>query len=114
MLRSWLYFLSFFYTVNSFSTEEEKVKKECTLCYEDKDSRLLIEPKEIFSCQYMTYIPLLIDSKIINIKLLTLLDNFVKEEIINLNQKCYQCQRICNYKKISKIYIVPEILIISL
>ena len=62
----------------------------------------------------MTYIPLLIDSKIINIKLLTLLDNYVKEEIINFNQKCYQCQRICNHKKISKIYKVPEILIISL
>ena len=51
MLRFCLCFLSFFYTVNSFSTEEEKVKKECNLCYEDKDSRLLIEPKEIFSCQ---------------------------------------------------------------
>ena len=62
----------------------------------------------------MTYIPLLIDLKIINIKLLTLLDNFVKEEIKNFNQKCYQCQRICSHKKISKIYQVPEILIISL
>jgi len=54
----------------------------------------------------MIYVSLLIDSKKINIKLETLLDNFFKEEIINFNQKCYQCQRIC--------YHVPEILIISL
>ena len=70
--------------------------------------------KEIYSCQYMTDIPLIIDPKIINIKLETLLDNFFDEEIVSFNQKCYECQKICNHKKFSKIYQVPEILIISL
>ena len=50
MLRSWLYFLSFFYTVNSFSTEEEKVKNECNLCFKEKNSSSLIESNKIFSC----------------------------------------------------------------
>lgn len=62
----------------------------------------------------MTDIPLIIDPKIINIKLETLLDNFFDEEIVSFNQKCYECQKICNHKKLSKIYQVPEILIISL
>ena len=62
----------------------------------------------------MTDIPVIIDPKIIKIKLKPLLDNFFEEEIVSLTQKCYQCQRICNHKKLSKIYQVPEILIISL
>ena len=103
MLRSWLYFLSFFYTVNSFSTEEEKVKKECNLCYEDKDSRLLIEPKEIFSCQCVDVhickkcILGLIGEKINlkkekelteknkKIKILELIFGYIKDEIKNRN-----------------------------
>ena len=47
MLRFWLCFLSFFYTVNSFSTEEEKAA--CWMCEED-DSSLLLKPREVFSC----------------------------------------------------------------
>ena len=50
MLKFWLCFLSFFYTVNSFSTEEEKVKKKCYICLGEKNSSSLIESKEIFSC----------------------------------------------------------------
>ena len=48
MLSFWLCFLSFFYTVNSFSTEKEKV--ECYMCCDKKDSSLLIKSKEIFPC----------------------------------------------------------------
>ena len=47
MLKLWLCFLSFFYTVNSFSTEEEKAA--CWMCEED-DSSLLLKPREVFSC----------------------------------------------------------------
>ena len=50
MLKFWLCFLSFFYTVNSFSTEEEKVKNECNVCFEEKNSSSLIESNKIFSC----------------------------------------------------------------
>lgn len=48
MLKFWLYFFSFFNIINIFSTEEEKVK--CNICLQEKDSSLLIESKEIFSC----------------------------------------------------------------
>ena len=51
MLKLWLCFLSFFYTVNSFSTEEEKVKKKCYICLGEENSSSLIESKEIFSCK---------------------------------------------------------------
>ena len=47
MLSFWICFLSFFYTVNSFSTEEEKVA--CWMC-EEENSSLLLKPREAFSC----------------------------------------------------------------
>ena len=47
MLKFWICFLSFFYTVNSFSTEEEKVA--CWMC-EEENSSLLLKPREAFSC----------------------------------------------------------------
>lgn len=53
MLSFWICFLSFFYTVNIFSTEEEKVKKKCGICleeFEENDSSTLIKSKKIFSC----------------------------------------------------------------
>ena len=83
--------------------DKNQTKLECIEIYEDYQNQRIqsiikdifytkfihkIEcqcKKEIYSCQYMTDIPLIIDPKIINIKLETLLDNFFQEEIVSLN-----------------------------
>ena len=62
----------------------------------------------------MTDIPLLLDSRSIHIKLDALLENYFKEETIKFERQCDYCKKICPHIKISKIYHLPQILILSI
>ena len=96
MLKFWLCFLSFFYTVNSFSTEEEKVKNECNLCFKEKNSSSLIESNKIFSC---TCVDAHICKKCI-LNLIVAKINLKKEkELIENNKKIKFLELIFNYIK---------------
>ena len=112
MLKFWFCFLSFFYTVNSSSTEEEKV--ECWLCREENDSSSLKKAEEIFSCNCnedhlicKKCILKLIGEKINlkkekelteknkKIKILELIFGYIKDEIKNKNN--YDLQNFVKY-----------------
>ena len=98
MLRFWLCFLSFFYTVNSFSTEEEKLEKECEMCWEKKDSSTLIKSKEIFPCNNCTEDHLICKECILSIIMIK--PNLGKEkELTENNEKIKVLELIFGYIK---------------
>ena len=85
MLSFWLCFLSFFYTVNSFSTKEEKV--ECCMCCDKKDSSLLIKSKEIFPCNCVNDVDKHICKECILKLIVTTINSEKEKELTENNEK---------------------------
>ena len=85
MLSFWLCFLSFFYTVNSFSTEKEKV--ECYMCCDKKDSSLLIKSKEIFPCNCVNDVDKHICKECILKLIVTTINSEREKELTENNEK---------------------------
>ena len=70
--------------------------------------------KATFSFHTIKDIPLLIDDKEEEVPLISLIENYFKNEIVDYEEKCIFCNKIYPHEKITSIINLPEILILSL